>query len=118
MSCGEHHETDCNEVLAEVYLYLDLECDDKRQSLIRDHLDECSPCLREFGIEQEVKALVHRCCGDETAPESLREKLRAKLRALEVTGVEVSSVEVTTVDANGTTFHSVEVTETVEYRER
>jgi mycothiol system anti-sigma-R factor len=79
MSCGEPHETDCRDVLAEVYLYLDLECDDDRRNLIRHHLDECSPCLREYGIEQEVKALVARCCGAELAPAGLRERLRAKL---------------------------------------
>ncbi|GAA4673744.1 mycothiol system anti-sigma-R factor [Phytohabitans rumicis] len=82
MSCGEPHETDCRDVLAEVYLYLDLECSDERRDLIRDHLDECSPCLREFGIEQEVKALVARCCGDERAPVELRERLRVRLSEL------------------------------------
>jgi mycothiol system anti-sigma-R factor len=82
VSCGEPHETDCRDVLAEVYLYLDLECASDRQGLIRDHLDECSPCLREYGIEQEVKALVARCCGDERAPDDLRQRLRAKLSAL------------------------------------
>ena len=66
MSCGEPHETDCREVLAEVYFYLDLESTDERRDLIRHHLDECSPCLREYGIEQEVKALVARCCGGDT----------------------------------------------------
>ena len=84
MSCGEPHETDCREVLSEVYLYLDLECDDSRREVISVHLDECSPCLREYGIEQEVKALVARCCGDETAPASLRERLRAKLAEIVV----------------------------------
>ena len=84
MSCGEHHETDCTEVLAEVYLYLDLECSDERRELIRVHLAECSPCLGEFGIEHEVKALVARCCGDERAPAELRERLRVKLDQLEV----------------------------------
>ncbi len=79
MSCGEPHRTDCHAVLAEVYLYLDLECDDGRRLIIREHLDECSPCLREYGIEQEVKILVARCCGSERAPDSLRERLRAKL---------------------------------------
>lgn len=82
MSCGDPHETDCREVLAEVYLYLDLECSDARRGKIRQHLDECSPCLREYGIEQEVKALVARCCGDETAPTELRERLRLKLADL------------------------------------
>ena len=67
-----------------MYLYLDLECTDDRRLLIRDHLDECSPCLREYGIEQEVKALVARCCGNETAPEQLRERLRVRLSELVV----------------------------------
>ena len=82
MSCGDPHETDCREVLAEVYLYLDLECTETRRQIIRQHLDECSPCLREFGIEQEVKLLVARCCGAETAPVELRERLRIKLAEL------------------------------------
>ena len=82
MSCGEPHETECSEILTEVYLFLDLECSDDRRSLIQRHLDECSPCLREYGIEQEVKALVARCCGSDRAPEEFRERLRAKIAAL------------------------------------
>lgn len=82
MSCGDPHESDCREVLEEVYLYLDLECSHDRRETIQAHLDECSPCLREYGIEQEVKALVGRSCGDETAPEDLRARLRAKLAHL------------------------------------
>jgi mycothiol system anti-sigma-R factor len=76
--------TNCDEVLAEVYLYLDLECSNGRRDLIRAHLDECSPCLREYGIEQEVKELVGRCCGAETAPVDLRDRLRRKLADLVV----------------------------------
>ena len=80
----EDYETDCDEVLGEVYLYLDLECSEDRRELIQKHLDECTTCLREFGIEHEVKALVARCCGDETAPRELRDRLRIKLDQLEV----------------------------------
>ena len=79
MSCGDPHEIDCSQILSEVYLYLDLECSDDRRTAIGAHLDECSPCLREYGIEQEVKMLVARCCGAERAPNGLRERLRAKL---------------------------------------
>jgi mycothiol system anti-sigma-R factor len=82
VSCGKPHETDCRQVLQEVYLYLDLECADERRNLIRHHLDECHPCLREYGIEQEVKALVARYCGNETAPAELRQRLRIKLSEL------------------------------------
>ena len=75
-------ETNCRDVLGEVYLYLDLECDEQRRTLLRTHLDECTSCLREYGIEQEVKVLVSRCCGGETAPADLRERLRAKLNEI------------------------------------
>lgn len=79
---GQQPPASCREVLQEVYLYLDLECTEPRRDRIRAHLDECSPCLREYGIEQEVKALVSRCCGSETAPEELRARLREKLTGL------------------------------------
>ena len=80
----EEKKADCGEVLSEVYLYLDLECSEDRRTLIRRHLDECTDCLHEYGIEHEVKALVARCCGDEVAPVELRERVRVKLRELSV----------------------------------
>ncbi len=82
MSCGDPHETDCSDVIRAVYLYLDGEQTEAERHVIREHLDECSPCLREYGIEQEVKALVARCCGAEKAPTELRERLRLKLNDL------------------------------------
>jgi mycothiol system anti-sigma-R factor len=75
-------KTDCNVVISEVYLYLDLECSEERRMLIQKHLDDCTHCLHEYGIEHEVKALVARCCGDERAPRDLRERLRLKLNDL------------------------------------
>jgi mycothiol system anti-sigma-R factor len=78
----EDQKTDCGVVISEVYLYLDLECSEDRRALIQKHLDDCSDCLREYGIEHEVKALVARCCGDERAPRELRERLRLKLNEL------------------------------------
>lgn len=82
MSCEDSHETPCDDVLAEVYIYLDAECDRDAKAKIKRHLDECGGCMREYGIEQEVKVLVARSCGDEVAPDHLRERLRAKLHAL------------------------------------
>jgi len=82
VNAGKPDEIDCGQILNEVYLYLDLECSDDRRGVIKTHLDECSPCLREYGIEQEVKALVARCCGSDQAPAELKDRLRAKLTAL------------------------------------
>jgi mycothiol system anti-sigma-R factor len=91
VSCGEPHETDCAEVLAEVFFYLDGEMmTSERRDTIRHHLDECSPCLRKFGIEREVKELVARSCGNDHAPQRLREKVLLTLREVVV---ETASVE-------------------------
>ncbi|WP_447004227.1 mycothiol system anti-sigma-R factor [Saccharothrix isguenensis] len=96
MSCGKPHETDCSEVLAEVYLFLDHECDERRKSLLQHHLEECHPCLEQYGIEEHLKALLARKCGGEHAPEELKRRLRARLyQTAEQTTVEVE-VEVTT----------------------
>jgi mycothiol system anti-sigma-R factor len=90
MSCGDPHDVDCTEVIRQVYLYLDGEIDDSDRAQVRDHLDECGPCLREFGIEQEVKALVARCCGSDAAPDGLKDRLRIKLQEIRI---EITSVE-------------------------
>ena len=84
MSCGNPHATDCAEVIDAVYSFLDGEIDDKQRHIIAERLDECSPCLREFGIEQEVKALVARCCGDDRAPDALRAKIVLRIREARV----------------------------------
>jgi mycothiol system anti-sigma-R factor len=70
---------DCDEVLADVYLYLDDESDREVRQRIRAHLDDCAPCLREFGLEQDVKSLVARSCGGDVAPDSLKSRIRGRL---------------------------------------
>ena len=81
---SDEMKPECREVLTEVYLYLDLECSETRREGIRSHLDECSPCLRQFGIEQEVKVLVARCCGSDRAPDALRLRIVTRIRQVQV----------------------------------
>ena len=84
MSCGKPHETPCTEVLAELYSYLDQELDSPGRAKIRQHLYECGPCLREYGLEEVVKQLVHRCCRDDRAPQELRVKVMARIQEIRV----------------------------------
>jgi len=84
MSCGNHHDTDCREVLAKVYLYLDSEIDDHDCGAIKQHLDECGPCLRQYGLEQHVNAMVARTCGSEVAPESLKIRVLARIQQVRI----------------------------------
>ncbi len=82
MSCGDPHDLDCREVIEEVYLYLDGELEAESYSRVRVHLDECAPCLRKYGLEQDVKELVARCCGNDQAPAGLRSKVLARLQSV------------------------------------
>lgn len=84
MSCGNPHDLDCAEVIEQVYLYLDGECDAEAHRRIRVHLDECAPCLRKYGVEQDVKALVARCCGEEQTPDGLRQRVLARLQQVRI----------------------------------
>lgn len=86
---GDHHELDCADVVEAVYLYIDGELPAEAIDSIRVHLEECSPCLREYGIEREVKALIARCCC-ETAPEALRQSV---LRRIQVVRAEMTVTE-------------------------
>ena len=84
MSCGKPHEVSCDEVLRQVFVFLDSECDQASSTHIVQHLDECGPCLQYFGIEREIKALVHRKCGGDPTPHGLRERIRVRLQLVSV----------------------------------
>jgi mycothiol system anti-sigma-R factor len=90
MSCGNPHEVPCAEVLEQVYVYLDGEIGPDECAKIREHLDECGPCLRQYGLDQAVKALVARSCGCDLAPEDLRAKVLTRIREVRV---EISHLE-------------------------
>lgn len=97
MSCGKPHETKCSEVLAKVYFYLDQqEISDVDCSRIKQHLDECGPCLRQYGIEEHVKALVGRTCGCETAPDGLRLRVLERIRQVSRDGAFEQTTEIRT----------------------
>jgi anti-sigma factor (TIGR02949 family) len=82
MSCGNHHDTSCDEVLDAVSAYLDGEITDHDHDRIAQHFDECGPCLHEFGIYQEVKLLVGRCCGGDQMPDEVRSRVVGRIRSV------------------------------------
>jgi mycothiol system anti-sigma-R factor len=90
MSCGEPHETPCSEVLEKVYVYLDGEAESEDHDHVRLHLDECAPCLRQYGLEQAVKALVARCCGGDAPPPDLKERVMVRIQEVRL---EIEHVE-------------------------
>ncbi|MEF9906300.1 mycothiol system anti-sigma-R factor [Streptomyces sp. P9-A2] len=79
MSCGEPHETDCSEILDHLYEFLDREMPDSDCAKFEHHFAECSPCLEKYGLEQAVKKLVKRCCGQDDVPSDLRAKVMGRI---------------------------------------
>jgi hypothetical protein len=75
----------CLAVLDEVYEFLNGEMDEVRVLVVRQHLDLCPPCLRQYALEQAVKALLSRSCCQEQAPETLRISIVAQIREIRVT---------------------------------
>ena len=84
--CGD----DCAKAIEKVYAYLDGEMDDVECSEIRKHIEDCAPCLRQYGLEQVFKSLVARSCGCDETPPDLREKLLVRLRTVRM---EIAQVE-------------------------
>lgn len=83
MSCGNHHDMKCRDVLDRVYEYLDGELDAPEYAKIQQHLIECGPCLRQFDLADALKTLVRRSCC-EAAPDELRLKILARITEVRV----------------------------------
>ncbi len=85
MSCGNHHDTPCGEVLDAVSAYLDGEMSAHDCARVAQHFQECGPCFHEYGIFHEVKLLVHRCGGNDPLPDEVRARVVSRIRAVSVT---------------------------------
>ena len=79
MSCGDHHDTPCDQVLPNIILYIDHEIFDNNQlNAVEVHFGECLPCKeemeREYAALTMMRNLLTRSC-IEDAPQSLHERL-------------------------------------------
>lgn len=82
MSCdGEDDE--CAQALARLYEYLDGEMSPADVLQIREHLDDCAPCLQQYDLDVALKALIRRSCR-ESAPADLRERIMVKITEIRI----------------------------------
>jgi mycothiol system anti-sigma-R factor len=77
-------QLDCSAVLADVWMMLDGECDDSTRARLQHHIENCSPCIEAYGLEEKLKRLLSRKCGGERAPESLRQRLTLEYRQVTI----------------------------------
>ncbi len=82
---------DCSAVIADVWLFLDNECDAATRERLQRHMSDCSSCLSTYGIEEKLKVLLGRKCGGEHAPAGLRERLSIEIRrSVTITGIDTA----------------------------
>lgn len=84
MGCSGSGDLDCVDALERVYLFLDGEIGELDALRAKQHLDECRPCLREYGLEEEIKRLVHRSCRNEPVPEGLRHRVMVRIEQITI----------------------------------
>ena len=84
MSCGDLNKPDCAEALQRLEFFIDHELAQADFDQIKQHLDDCGPCLQIADLERAVKALVARSCS-EHAPEELRQRVLLRIRQVHVT---------------------------------
>jgi len=78
-SCDTPHEIPCTDALYQVYSYLDGELGEPDAAKIRQHLDQCGSCLREYGLEETIKRLVHKYAREPHVPPALRAEVLRRL---------------------------------------
>ena len=82
MTCSGD-DADCREALQRVYEYLDGEMAAGDLARIRQHLEDCRPCLDEYDLDVALKALVRRSCSEQ-APAQLRQRILVQLTEVRI----------------------------------
>lgn len=78
---GAPDPVECAEALRRLFEFLDQEIDESNGDRVRQHLADCEPCLRAYGIEEQVRTIVRRSC-TESAPAELHLRIRERLVVL------------------------------------
>jgi len=75
---AEQERSSCEDALTELYTFLDGELTTDKREHIRQHLDDCNPCLEHYDFEAELRIVISTKCR-ESVPESLKAKIAASL---------------------------------------
>ena len=77
----------CDDYIEQIVYLIDDELDAEDVRAVRDHLEQCGPCLEKYDVQRTVKSVVARSCA-ESAPDGLRDRIRLAISQVEVTYTE------------------------------
>jgi mycothiol system anti-sigma-R factor len=67
-------EGNCDDALNELYTFLDGELTTEKRGQIKQHLDDCNPCIEAYDFESELRIVIASKC-KETVPDELRRRI-------------------------------------------
>jgi mycothiol system anti-sigma-R factor len=67
---------DCEQILREIYPYLDGELSEPARAEIQGHLDDCLDCLHVYDFQAELRAVISKKCREHTVPPGLLGKVK------------------------------------------
>lgn len=76
---------DCAEVVLRMFEYVDKEAGQEDTTRIKQHLDACNSCLREYESDLLLKEMIRRACNSEQAPPQLRTQIMARITTVVTT---------------------------------
>lgn len=71
---------DCQQVVQQLWDYLDGELTDEKMTEVRAHLKACKGCFPHFDFEKAFLEAVRKSKEEHAAPDELRRKVMAKIR--------------------------------------
>lgn len=72
---------ECQDCLRALNPYIDRELSDEDIIHVRGHLEACGGCLYIFKFQESIRRLVRVRCLEQSAPESLRDRIAFRLAA-------------------------------------
>lgn len=85
--CGGPDGASCDEVLENLYVFIDNELPEAEAAQLRAHIDGCVDCTAQQRVETIVRVLVQRGCREQ-APETLRARVLLSIRQTTVTRID------------------------------
>lgn len=79
MNAKTVREIDCDEVMRQLFDFLDGEVEITAEDKIHHHIEECRSCFTRVEFERQLKSRV-RGAGKDSAPESLRNRITDLMR--------------------------------------
>lgn len=74
--------SECEKFLGLINLMLDNEADQKEEQYISEHIEDCSPCLKQMELEKQLREMLKSRIAHKDVPPELIENIRSKIKSL------------------------------------